>query len=585
MLIRNVEIKNYRSLKNIKVNAIGNLVILVGKNSSGKTNFLEALWLFFKDFSLIPETNVINSPIAANELMWYEGDTDVPITFTMEIELNDKESKRVFPPDFLRAFDANEVSVFVEREIVATPPNMSWNTQTLSCSGVVFIENGKDVSPHILETDTSSSENPSTQASRKSKEPQKKAIVISKERTRKTTQQKVALSSLKAEDVQKMAKNLEAEIRGKAQYIQASRNKPSTFSNYAIRTAISDDITNAKIVEIGESLSTKIRRKWRQFQGDFENFSPYGQRLNVVKSQPIVDETDLSVPLSLVGGGTQEVIAIIRHIIEDEKPIVLIEEPESHLHPELAKKLFKYLKRLSRRKQVWISTQSPFFLDRDEIDNTVNVSREGNQTKILRLVDKVELKKAIFDLGVKPSDFLFADAILLVDGLTEEDVIPIWAKTLRVNLDELGVFVLAIRGGEKGRYNLKMWREITKSAQIPIFFLLDSHASNEVDECIRQGLIERDRCVVLSVASIEETYPKKHVLKAIADEWGVQLSSSDLQDTKADTIRTALEEGGMTLDGNWWKPPLGRRVAEMMKTDEIPNDARRLIERIKLVLT
>jgi len=87
------------------------------------------------------------------------------------------------------------------------------------------------------------------------------------------------------------------------------------------------------------------------------------------------------------------------------------------------------------------------------------------------------------------------------------------------------------------------------------------------------------------VASIEENYPKKHVLKAIKEEWGIQMSSSDLANTKAETIKNALEQKGMKLDTNWWKPVLGRRVAELMKANEIPDGTRRLIERIKLVLT
>jgi len=307
--------------------------------------------------------------------------------------------------------------------------------------------------------------------------------------------------------------------------------------------------------------------------------------MNVVKSQIIVDETDLSVPLSLVGGGTQEIVTILRYIRENGKPIVMIEEPESHLHPDLAKKLFRFLKRLSNTMQIWVTTQSPFFLDRNEIDNTWTVRRENNETKVLRLMDKVELKKTILEIGVKPSDVLFADALLLVDGATEEEVIPLWAKTLGVNLDELGVSILPIRGSEKGKYYLKMWREITRSAQIPLFALLDAHAKDEVDECIRQRLIDSERCVVSSKASIEENYPKKHVLKAIKEEWGIEVSASELTNTKAETIKNTLTEKGMKLETNWWKPLLGRRVARMMNENEIPDETRRLIERIKLVLT
>ena len=63
------------------------------------------------------------------------------------------------------------------------------------------------------------------------------------------------------------------------------------------------------------------------------------------------------------------------------------------------------------------------------------------------------------------------------------------------------------------------------------------------------------------------------------------MTAKELADTKAVTIKNALELKGMTLDSNWWKPVLGRRVAKMMETNEIPESIRRLIERTKLMLT
>jgi len=582
MLLRNITIENYRSLKRVEMNNIDNLVILVGKNSSGKTNLLEALWLFFKDFSLVPETVAINATLVANEHLWFEGETNSPISFVIEIELDERESKRVFPTSLHQALsESGKFLITVERQIIAAPPNMSWKTVRLTCNKAQFIENGK-IAAKVLEEEKPTNSNPSTQVSEQKKKTSARKKV--KAIDARLQEQRNLLDALTPQDIQKIATSLQNEIREKVKYIQAARSKPSTPSNYAVRTATVNDITNQRIVQMGENLSTGIRRRWRRLQEDFEKFSPYGQRLNVVKSQIIVDETELSVPLYLVGGGTQEVVTILRCILEDGKPVVLIEEPESHLHPELAKKLFKYLIKLSKNTQILISTQSPFFLSRKEINDTWAVRRENNETKTLRLMDKVELKKTILDIGVKPSDVLFADAILLVEGPTEEDVIPIWGRTIGIDLDELGVSILPIRGAEKGRYHLKMWREITRSAEIPLFALFDVHAQGEANECIEQGLIERDRCVVSDVASIEENYPKKHVLKAIKDEWGIEMRVSEMVDTKVETIKNALVNSGMELEGNWWKPPLGRRVAEKMKANEIPDEIRRLIERIKLVL-
>jgi len=583
MRIREVKIQNYRSLRDVKLENLGDLVILVGKNSSGKTNLLEALWLFFKDFALIPETVTINAPLEANAFMWFEGIYETPIYFAITFELTEKESKEVFPTDFLEAFSKNGKSlIVVKRKIIATPPNMSWNTINLICNGVFFIKNGKVIAPELVGAKPSK-QNPPEPNAKSSDPPLVEAEWDETSRNEKLKKGDI-LRNLKPRNVQDIATKITNVVRDKIKYIQASRGKMATPSNYGIRTSTIEDGVISNLIKIGTNLAPAIRRRWRHFQEDFEKFSPYKQRLSIVQQQPIVDESDLSIPIYLEGGGTQEIVTLLNHIKENEKAILMIEEPENHLHPELAKKLFRFLKQLSRHKQIWISTQSPFFLDKKEINNVWTVSREDNETKIMRLMDKEELKKTIEVIGVKPSDLLFADAILLVEGYTEEDVIPIWAKTLGVDLNELGVCVFPIRGGNKGKYNLKMWKEITRNAQIPLFLILDAHAKKEAEEIISGKLIDRDSCVVSKFDSIEEHYPKKYVLKAIKNEFGIDVKPEELENTKAETIEKILKEKGMELDG-WWKPIIGRSVASMMKAEEIPEKIRRLIERIKLTLT
>ncbi len=92
MKILKAEVINYKSLGKAVVE-FGNLTIFIGKNSHGKSNFIEALYLFFNEFEPRIQNNVNNIPkelwtgkeidnfsmISANpvplsipgELMWY----------------------------------------------------------------------------------------------------------------------------------------------------------------------------------------------------------------------------------------------------------------------------------------------------------------------------------------------------------------------------------------------------------------------------------------------------------------------------------------------------------------------------------
>lgn len=49
MIVTKLHIKNFRSLRNVLIENIGNISVLIGANSSGKSNIMEALYLFFTE--------------------------------------------------------------------------------------------------------------------------------------------------------------------------------------------------------------------------------------------------------------------------------------------------------------------------------------------------------------------------------------------------------------------------------------------------------------------------------------------------------------------------------------------------------
>ena len=50
-LIKRVQVRGFRSIYDATIDELGHRSVLVGKNSSGKSNFLRALNLFFTDES------------------------------------------------------------------------------------------------------------------------------------------------------------------------------------------------------------------------------------------------------------------------------------------------------------------------------------------------------------------------------------------------------------------------------------------------------------------------------------------------------------------------------------------------------
>jgi len=587
MIISELEIKNYKNLKNIKLSNLEKLVILTGKNSSGKSNILEALWLFSKDFSLIPLTNAINAPIEANSNLWTNADTRYPISFKAKFILDVTESNKIVSSNILAPLKLQNKNLefTIEREIIPSPPNMSWTTKSIQLYDLDLVKEANIITKlSSLKTKDNIRENLNETKFETAERP----IKLSGEEL-DDTKLKEILEKITADDISLILNNLSKLIQNEFKLILAFRNSLSALPNYSSRSlSIEQSIYNEMLME-GQNLSYSTRSKWRRLMGDFEKIIPYQHRINIISSQIFIDEPNITIPIQSIGGGSQNILDLMHELNFKMKPITMIEEPENHMHPELQKKFYNYLltfiKSKSYDKQLWLSTHSPFFLNKIDLKNIWFVKKnEDNEAEITNLIEKRDLKETILALGVKPSDLLFSDAILLVDGTTEEFVLPIWAKKFGINLIDLGCDIIPISDENKAKYHLGMWRDITKDTEIPIFIMLDKHAEKEAKKLIDDKKIDEDCCLISNKFSIEEYYPKPYLVDAIKEEFGLDIPLDSIENTKPETISKLLIDKGMEIENNWWKPLIGIRVAEKMKPNEIPIEYRKIFEKIKIKL-
>lgn len=73
----------------------------------------------------------------------------------------------------------------------------------------------------------------------------------------------------------------------------------------------------------------------------------------------------IDLPVAMLGSGVEMIVSLLfletLASLSKEKIIVLIDEPELHLHPQLQEKFIQYLIEFSKINQVFISTHSPYF--------------------------------------------------------------------------------------------------------------------------------------------------------------------------------------------------------------------------------
>lgn len=150
-------------------------------------------------------------------------------------------------------------------------------------------------------------------------------------------------------------------------------------------------------------------------------------------------------------------IAVILAAIQSDETVpltvLLIEEPEAHLHPQLQSRLLEYLESLTSEKtQVIVTTHSPQFASTADLGRVTVLSRpgEGLPPTARHLANVSMTPRELAHLGrfldVTKSALLFAEGVILVEGIAEQLLLPELATRLQLSLSERGVQVVSVDG-------------------------------------------------------------------------------------------------------------------------------------------
>jgi len=174
---------------------------------------------------------------------------------------------------------------------------------------------------------------------------------------------------------------------------------------------------------------------------------------------------DFVVPLANNGLGYNNLINIYMLIKLTEVTkgkdfrILCLEEPEAHLHPAMQYKLFKFLKTLDEtdklNQQIFVTTHSSNISAVAGIDNMYMLDYCRTETKVdccqqsleVHFADKADAKKHLTKfLDVTRSDMLFADKVILVEGLAEKLLLPTFMEKCACAYEDCHISIVEIGG-------------------------------------------------------------------------------------------------------------------------------------------
>lgn len=367
-LVKHVAIKNYKSLRNVKFDP-KSLSVLIGPNSSGKSNLLDA-FRFMSEF-VRDGQKALQRRNGFKSIVW-SGDSAQKLSFELH-------------GDFEWERGTNSFEYFVE--LSNQPFNASENREYLK-----FTDGGQFRT--ILEFPDKNGN----------------AALYGMDSRQ--------LGGYPRSTVESVLHNFAA---------RPGENQPVGFFSDFLRSWEVYDPSpvhmrvpvsakrDLKLMPYGENLGTVLHTIHSEYPSIFRTIEdqlralvPESRNLlslltEKANTSPGLEEDQLStkIPATSMSSGTLRFLAFLAAVHSPEAPpLVCFEEPENYIHPRALELLVDILKSASEKRQVIISTHSPYVLNLIEPDWVFVFDKKQAETTITEASTTKELKTLLRKVGL-----------------------------------------------------------------------------------------------------------------------------------------------------------------------------------------
>ena len=529
--IRSLRIKGYRSIKEEIIIKFpeNEPVIIIGENNSGKSNIVRALDILFGEFWP-------GSKMVEDHDFWGRDPSNGPIQIDAELEgLN-----------FIDKYER-------EKDI----RSLHWKFDPVSDEKCIFFgklstgEEYKYISNEIRENCIS--------------------VLIGADR-RLSYQLSYAF---KGTLLAKLMRKFHARLTQDPSRVESLKQKFSEIKN------IFEEVS-----EFAEFSSELTRNFGEMFAGmsyglqiDFSAYDPsnYFHSLKVFPKEDRVTRT-----FEELGTGQEQLLALVfAHAYAKAffgGIVLVIEEPEAHLHPLAQKWLSRKIMEMSNDGlQVVLTSHSPLFIDLINLEGLVLTKKENGATRVIQATTQ-ELVDYCVQKGANPartdaSNILpfysssstdeilsgfFAKKVVLVEGQSEALSLPVYFKKAGLDVLKEGIAVISVMG--KG--NIPKWYRLFSYFKIPIFVIFDNDNKDDSDARKRRDILStlgyREDIKIDRVLNISDWKIGRKICIFGRDyETTLQQYSPIYEELKRDAINRVGDS----------KPIVARHIAERMAFD------------------
>lgn len=508
MRITEATVRNYRSIGRQTHFSISDLTTLIGPNNEGKSNLLRALALglgvidawgripanIMKNGELVgPQTGLIYNIFSRRRTrdqhrdIYYDWTTDYPLS---------KQTAKSPQPTIIRitfSLSQNEISEFRDRTGLSNngslPVELSFSRTRTSLQ---VVKPGRGAAAY------------SNKTSEIAKFISERIDYVIIPAVRTMEQAMDLLNSLATIRLNELAKSDEYQT-ALAQVDELRSNVVESVQS-DLKQTISTYLSNVESVELA-------RRDVRASE--------------TIRSVTIDDGS--ATTLAQKGDGVKSLfaLALIQHLarqrIDQDKAslVLLVDEPEAHLHSRAVHDLLALFTKIAREQQVVLATHNPIFVNRESI--AANVLVRGNAASAARSVHSIRDV-----MGVQLQDNLdSAEVVIITEGWTDAKIIPAALSNLtsKSSKDISSGRVIFKAATGTGKIASHIQRERSTACKILVVLDGDKAGESQAERLHDDGVLDRKSIFVLrdsnrSASEIEDLIKPEVYLEALQDEFG-----------------------------------------------------------------
>lgn len=400
MQLSYIHIENFKYIKELEIKEIDEVLILVGKNNTGKTTVLDALRLVTGDY-------------VAKESDYMQPNKNIVVELTLVI--SEEDLQYLFTNGMVSKFKRYDTWY---RDFCDKLPSFHEDRITFSCivspKGVRYSDGVKKNNPAI-----------------KSILP--RIYYISHERHIRHIEENVLhlydnefLGELKS------SKCMFDKTRVCNQCFQCigliNKKMPQDLTAVEARKLLEYKVLDSRLKDLSDTVTKHFHENGStsrdiQYKVDFDINQAITIHTNVYNQ-----DRNTTAPVSVLSEGLKSIylLSLLEAYIDVENSvpcIIMIEDPELYLHPQLQKVAGEILFRLSKKNQVMFTTHSPtmiFNFSSRQIKQVV-LDKDDNTT----VLENVDIDDILDDLGYTASDIMNVSFVFIVEGKQDSNRLPL----------------------------------------------------------------------------------------------------------------------------------------------------------------